>query len=103
MSCKLVICSLELDPNCILLPIHLKMTDTMEESYTKAMVNTGATRDFIDQDFVTQTKLLTRKLSQPILVYHVNGTLNKVRSIHKVVDIVMTYNRHSEHILLAVT
>ena len=50
---KLVICSLELDAKCIMLPIHLKMTDTMEETSMEAMVDTGATGDFIDQDFVT--------------------------------------------------
>jgi len=47
-----VIRSLELDAKCIMLPIHLKTTDTMEETSTEAMVDTGATRDFIDQDFV---------------------------------------------------
>jgi len=50
---KLVIRSLELDAKCIMLPIHLKMTDTMEETSTEAMVDTGTTGDFIDQDFVT--------------------------------------------------
>jgi len=53
---KLVICSLELDAKCIMLPIHLKTTDTMEETSTEAMVNTGATGDFMDQDFVTPSK-----------------------------------------------
>jgi len=38
---KLVIHSLELDAKCIMLPIHLKMTDTMEEMSTEAMVYTG--------------------------------------------------------------
>jgi hypothetical protein len=45
-----------------MLPIHLKMMDTMEEAATETMVNTGMTRDFIDQDFVDQTGLLTCKL-----------------------------------------
>ena len=103
MSHKLIIRSLELDPKCILLPVHLKMTDTMEESSTEAMIDTGTTGDFIDQDFVTQTKLLTHKLSQPIPVYNVNRTLNKARSIHKVIDVLMTYCGHSEQILLVVT
>jgi len=67
------------------------------------MVDTGATGDFIDQDFVTQAKLPTHKLSQPIPVYNVDGTLNEAGSIYEVVDIIMTYNRHSERILLAVT
>jgi len=100
---KLVIRSLELDAKCIMLPIHLKTTDTMEETSTEAMVDTGATGDFIDQDFVTRAKLPTRKLSQPIPVYNVDGTLNEAGSIREVVDMIMTYDRHSKRILLAVT
>ena len=92
ISCKLIIHSLELNLKCILLPIHLKMTDTMEELSTNAMVDTDATGDFINQDFVIQAKLLTCKLSQPILVYNVDRILKKAGSIYEVVDIVMTYN-----------
>jgi len=33
----------------------------------------------------------------------VDGTLNEAGSIREVVDMIMTYNRHSERILLAVT
>jgi hypothetical protein len=55
----LVIQLLEEGLNCIMLPIHLKMMDTMEEAATEAMVNTGATGDFIDQDFVDRTGLPT--------------------------------------------
>jgi len=91
MKCDLVIRSLELDAKFIMLPIHLKTTDTMEETSTEAMVDTSATGDFIDQDFVTQAKLPTCKLSQPILVYNVDGTLNEAGSIHEVVNVVMTY------------
>jgi len=69
----------------------------------EAMVDTSATGDFIDQDFVARAKLPTRKLSQPILVYNMDRTLNEAESIRKVVDMIMTYNRHSERILLTVT
>jgi hypothetical protein len=86
-----------------MLPIHLKMTDTMEEAATEAMVDTGTTRDFIDQDFVDWMGLPTRKLIQPILVYNVDGTSNEVGSINGVIDVVMSYNGHSECILLVVT
>jgi len=41
MKWKLVISSLELGPRSIMLLIHLKTTDTMEESSTKAMVDTS--------------------------------------------------------------
>jgi hypothetical protein len=88
---------------CIMVPIHLKTTDTMEEASTEAMVDTCATGDFIDQDFVSQAKLPTRKLSQPVPVYNVDGTPNEAGSIREVVDVVMVYKGHSERILLAVT
>ena len=103
MGRKLVIRSLEEGPNCIMLPIHLKTTDTMEQASTEAMVDTVATGDFVDQDFVTAAKLPTRKLSQPIPVYNVDRMPNEAGSIHEVVDVLMTYHGHSEHILLAVT
>ena len=103
MRQKLVIRSLEEGPNCIMVPIHLKTTDTMEEASTEAMVDTGATGDFIDQDFVAQAKLPTRKLSQPVPVYNVDRTPNEAGSIREVVDTIMVYNGHSERILLAVT
>ena len=67
------------------------------------MVDTGATGDFIDQDFVENAKLLTRKLLQLIPVYNVDGTPNEARSIDRVVDVIMTYKGHSECILLVVT
>jgi hypothetical protein len=79
------------------------MMDTMEEAATEAMVNTSMTRDFIDEDFVNQMGLLTCKLIQPIPVYNVDGMPNEVGSINEVVDMVMSYNRHSKCILLAVT
>ena len=63
----------------------------------------GATGDFIDQDFIDKMKLPTQTLSQPIPVCNVDGTLNEAGSIDKVVDIIMTYNGHSECILFAVT
>ena len=82
--------------NCIILLIHLKTTDTMEEASAEAMVETGATGDFIDQDFVQNAKLPTRNLSQLILVYNVNMTPNEAGSIHEVMDMIMTYSGHSE-------
>jgi len=75
----------------------------MERASAEAMIDTGATGDFIDQDFVENTKLPTRKLSRLIPVYNVDGTPNEAGSIDKVVDVIMTYKGHSERILLAVT
>jgi hypothetical protein len=77
--------------------------DTMEEAATEAMVDTGMTRDFINQDFVDRMGLPTCRLVQLILVYNVDETPNEVGSINKVVDVIMSYNGHSECILLVVT
>ena len=52
---------------------------------------------------IGNAKLLTCKLSHPVPVYNVDGTLNEAGSISEVVDVVMTYKGHSERILLAVT
>jgi len=49
---KLIIRSLEQGPNSIFIPIHLKTTDTLEEVNTEALVDCGATGDFIDESFV---------------------------------------------------
>ena len=87
---KLVICSLKLDAKCIMLPIHLKTTDSMEETSMEAMVDNGASGDFIDQDFISQ--LPTHKLSQLIPVYNVDRTLNEARSIREVINMIMTYD-----------
>jgi len=100
---KLIICSLDKGPNCIMLPIHLKMTNTLEEAVTEAMVNTSTTGVFINRDFIEQAKLPTHQLSQLIPVYSMDGTPNEAGSINKVIDVVMTYDGHSECILLAVT
>jgi hypothetical protein len=67
------------------------------------MVDTGMTGDFINQDFVDQMGLPTCKLVQLIPVYDVDGTPNEAGSINEVVNVIMSYNGHSEHILLVAT
>ena len=87
----LVLNSLEEGPRCIMIPIHLKTTDTLEEVNSEAMVDSGATGDFIDEEFVERAKLPMHRLSAPVPVYNVNGSLNEAGSIDRVVDILMTY------------
>jgi len=103
LASKLIIHSLEEGPNSICIPVHLKTTDTLEEVSTDALVDCGATGDFIDEGFVERSKIPTRNLSQPIPVFNVDGSPNEAGSITKVADMIMTYKGHSERILLAVT
>ena len=102
LSSKLVIHSLKEGPNSIRIPVHHRTTDTLEEVNTNALGDCGATGDFIDEGFVKRSKIPTWKLSQPVLVYNVDGSPNEAGSITHVADMIMTYKGHSEQILLAV-
>ena len=44
---------------------------------TTALLDTGAGGKFIDQNFVRNKKIETKKLEYPIKVFNVDGTLNK--------------------------
>ena len=69
----------------------------------KALIDSGATGLFIDRGYVNQSRLMTRTLSKPIPVFNVDGTPNEAGSIWEVVDIVLHYQDHSEHVQFAVT
>jgi hypothetical protein len=52
---------------------------------------------------VKSNRLPTRKLSQPIPVFNVDGTANEAGSISEVVDLIIRYDGHSERALFSVT
>jgi len=53
----------------IILPIEVSTTDTSEVHFVKALLDSGATGNFIDQDFVQTKGINTRSISHPIPVY----------------------------------
>src|SRR3984957_17007043 len=77
--------------------------DTQETKSMKALLDCGATRLFLDRDYVTQGKLTTRTLSRAIPVYNVDGTANEAGSISEVVDLILHYKDHAERAVFAVT
>jgi len=66
-------------------------------------MDSGATVEFINRHYAKSNWLHTRKLSKPIPVYNVDGTLNEAGSITEVVDLILRYQNHSEWTLFAVT
>jgi len=66
------------------LKVELETTDTGEVKSVSSFVDSGATREFIDLHYAKSNRLHTRKLSEPIPVYDVDGTLNKAGSITEV-------------------
>ena len=85
------------------LGLELQTTDDGRRFITKALVDSGATGSFIDRDFVQRHGIATRRLSRPMAVLNVDGTHNEAGQITEVVDLIVTYNRHAERMLFAVT
>jgi len=87
----------------IILPIEVGTTDTSEVHSVKVLLDSGATGNFIDQDFVRTKGINTQSISRPILVYNMDGSPNEAGQISEVVDVVLHYKTHSERTLLAVS
>jgi len=77
--------------------------DTSKLYSIKALLDSRATRSFIDRDFIHSKGINTQTLSCNILVFNVNGSPNEARQISKVVDIFLHYKTHSKRMLLAVS
>ena len=68
-----------------------------------SLVDSGATGNFIDREYVCSHRLTTRRLSKPVPVFNIDGTPNEAGSITEVVDLVLRYRNHSERTLFAIT
>jgi len=87
----------------IIFLIEISTTDTNKIHSVKVLLDSGATSNFIDQDFVRTKDISTWSISRPILVYNVDSSSNEAGQISKVVDVVLCYKTHSKRTLLAVS
>jgi len=87
----------------VILPIEVSTTDTSEVHSVKALLDSGATGNFIDRDFIQTKGINTQSISRPIPVYNVDGSPNEAGQISEVVDVVLRYKTHSKRMLLAVS
>jgi len=83
--------------------VEIGTTDTSKLHSVKALLDCGATRSFIDRDFVRSKGMNTWILSQNILVFNVDSSPNKAGQIMEIIDVVLRYKTHSERMLLAVS
>jgi Retroviral aspartyl protease len=83
--------------------VELQTTDTQLTKSTKALLDCGATGLFMGKDFTEREQIETKKLSVPIPVRNVDGTLNEAGPITEVADMVLHYQNHSERTVFAVT
>ena len=73
------------------LKIELQTTDMAETKSVTALLDSGATGMFIDQEYVKKSGFTTRTLSNPIPIRNVDGTPNEAGSITDVVELNLTY------------
>jgi len=87
----------------IILPIEISATDTSKVHSVKAFLDSRATGNFIDKDFVHTKGISTWNIFCPIPVFNVDGFPNEAGQISEVVNIVLRYKTHSERMFLAVS
>jgi hypothetical protein len=99
---KLNIGTAKVGPNSLYLRVKIESTDTQRKHEVCALVDSRATGLFIDWEYVKSNQILTKKLSQPTLVYNVDGTANTAGAISEVAELLLRYNGHSERALFCV-
>jgi len=63
---------------------------------TKALVDSGATENFIDHREVIRLRLGTKKLVRPLLAYNVDDSPNKHGHITDYVDLMIKQGNHKK-------
>ena len=69
------------------LPLKITSKKTVGIETVEALLDSGASGKFIDQNFAKNMKIKQQDLEKPIKVYNVDGTLNKQGTIRKYVDL----------------
>ena len=67
---KFTIATTEGTPNSLNLKVEIETTDTAEKKTITALVDSGATGEFIDRQYAKSCRFNLLKLTQPILVYN---------------------------------
>ena len=76
--------------NLLNLKVEIQMTDTAEVKGLTALLDSGATGLFIDNDFAVNEKLTMRSLSHPAPVYNMGGTPNE-GAIWNIVNVILRF------------
>ncbi|KAG5718720.1 putative E3 ubiquitin-protein ligase makorin-1 [Termitomyces sp. T112] len=85
------------------LPLPYPPPSRVPSSRVTALLDSRATRLFLDLEFVKCHGLTTQLLPKPIPVYNINGMPNEAGTINSMVDLVLYYQNHMEHAMFAIT
>lgn len=84
------------------LQVHIRALDTGNQIELHALLDSGATGLFLSTSFVERNNLNTRQLPRAVPVYNVDGSKNQGGSITEEVDVIMTYQDHTEKATFAI-
>jgi len=70
---------------------------TGERVSVKALLDSGATECFIDEEFAKKNGLNTTPMCHPAKIFNVDGTKNQNGTIKATVDLLVFIKGHSEH------
>ena len=76
--------------------------DTHDLIMVKALLDSRATRMFINQEFIHKSRLKTRVPPHSIKVYNVDRTLNQGGSITEEITLMMSHRGHKEKAIFEV-
>ena len=80
----------------------MKTPDGVKNLQVEALLDSGATSSFIDEDFAKVNDLPLKRLDRSIPVYNVDGTPNVSGSIQFETEMVVQYNGHQEKMIFEV-
>ena len=86
---KFVVAATEESPTSLKLKVELETTDTAEVKSVNSLVDCGATGELIDRNYAKSSRFRLLKLSKPIPVFNVDGTLNEAGAVTEVVDLIL--------------
>ena len=83
--------------------IMLKTVDMGQAVSVKALLDSGATGLFLDDNFVKHMGWKVDNIEQAVPVYNVDGTLNAAGRIRQTVDLFIHYGEHQERATFSIT
>ena len=75
-------------------PIQVHTVDSNRPLAMKALIDCGATAEFIDHEFVHANELRTYPIPHPIGLYNADGSPNEIGKITEAIDLVVQYKGH---------
>ena len=82
--------------NFMMLPIQITSDNEPGMEIAEALLDSGASGKFIDEDYARDIHVKKKDLRKPIMVYNVDGTPNKQGTITQYVELYLTIHKRKQ-------